>query len=84
MTPANTSSALPEFKLSGDFRTNLQQFFNGDTIDHARQELDQLRDTLITESYGDLEREEKWLLIDFVRRVGNLIETAHTMYTTCA
>lgn len=83
MTNTNKASIppLPDFQITPDYKTSLQRFFNGDTIDHALSELDVLRETLITESYGELERNEKWLMIDFLRRIGNLIGTAHSIYS---
>ncbi len=58
------------------------QFFNGDSINKIRSDLDNLRDTTITESYGDLDKDDKWLLIVFLGRISNLIEVAHLLVTS--
>ena len=59
----------------------LHQFFNGDSIEKIRSDMDNLQNTTITESYGDLDKEDKWLLVDFLRRISNLIEVAHVLIT---
>ncbi|WP_127133060.1 hypothetical protein [Pseudoflavitalea rhizosphaerae] len=60
---------------------SIHQFFNGDSIEKIRSDMDNLQTTTITESYGDLDKEDKWLLIDFLRRISNLIEVAHVLIT---
>lgn len=78
-----TNLALPDFALSPEIQEQpiigIKQFFSGDSVEKVRMDLDQLKETTITESYGDLDKDDKWLLIDFLRRVGNLIEVAHLL-----
>lgn len=73
------------FHFSSETKANpiagIQQFFNGDPIDKIRSDLDSLRDTTITESYGDLDKDDKWLIIDFFRRISNLVEATHLLIT---
>lgn len=80
-----TDQCLPPLTLPPEIQSNpvigIQQFFNGDPIDKIRSDMDNLRDTTITESYGDLDKEDKWLLIDFLRRISNLVEVAHLLIT---
>lgn len=76
----NSMPALPDPLLSEDYKSSFLKFFNGDSLEHALSELDLLRETLITENYGDLERNDKWLMIDFLRRIGTLINTAHCIF----
>jgi hypothetical protein len=76
-----TDQSLPVITLSPEVQANpllgIQQFFNGDSLKKVRNDLDNLRDTTITESYGDLDKEDKWLSIDLIRRLANLVEVAH-------
>jgi hypothetical protein len=78
-----TNHALPKFNLSPDVQAQpivgIQHFFNGESVEKIRLDLDKLKETTITESYGELDKDDKWLLVDFLRRIGNLIEVAHLL-----
>ncbi len=80
-----TDQDLSAITLSPEIQANpiigIQQFFNGDSLEKVKQDLDNLRDTTVTESYGDLDKEDKWLLIDFIRRIANLVELAYIIRT---
>lgn len=78
-----TDQPSSNFPFSSETQVNsiagIQQFFNGDPIDKIRSDLESLRDTTITESYGELDKEDKWLIIDFFRRISNLVEATHLL-----
>ncbi|WP_127130721.1 hypothetical protein [Pseudoflavitalea rhizosphaerae] len=78
-----TNLALPDFNLSPEVQAQpiigIQHFFNGESVQKIRLDLDKLKETTITESYGELDKDDKWLLVDFLRRIGNLIEVAHLL-----
>ncbi|WP_127125101.1 hypothetical protein [Pseudoflavitalea rhizosphaerae] len=81
-----TDQQIPTISFPPEIQANpaigIRQFFNGDSLEKVRKDLEDLRDTTITESYGDLDKQDKWLLIDFLRRIGNLIELAHLINST--
>lgn len=81
--PVNLQQFLPAFMLSPEIQANpfigLQQFFNGESIEQIRTELEKLKETTVTESYGELEKEDKWFMMDFFRRINNLVEVAYLM-----
>lgn len=78
-----TDQSSPIFPFSFETQVNsiagIKQFFNGDPIEKIRGDLEALRDTTITESYGELDKEDKWLIIDFFRRISNLVEATHLL-----
>lgn len=78
-----TNFALPDFILPPEVQAQpmigIQHFFNGESVGKIRLDLDKLKETTITESYGDLDKDDKWLLVDFLRRIGHLIEIAHLL-----
>lgn len=80
-----TEETLSPLTLPPEIQANpiigILQFFNGDSIHKIRSDLDNLRDTTITESYGDLDKDDKWLLIVFLQRISNLIEVVHLLVT---
>ncbi|QEC44569.1 hypothetical protein [Pseudobacter ginsenosidimutans] len=77
----STDQQIPSIAFPPEIQANpaigIRQFFNGDSLHKVRADLENLRNTTITESYGDLDKEDKWLLVDFLRRIGILIELAH-------
>ncbi|WP_127133246.1 hypothetical protein [Pseudoflavitalea rhizosphaerae] len=77
----NTAHLSLQKEPSETVITSIHQLFNGDSIEKIRSDMDNLQNTTITESYGDLNKEDKWLLIDFLRRISNLIEVAHVLIT---
>ncbi|QEC44153.1 hypothetical protein [Pseudobacter ginsenosidimutans] len=77
----NTAPLLPNNETLSESLLQIQKFFNGDSIEKIRIDLEQLRDTTITESYGELDKEDKWLLIEFLRRIAGLVEAAHLLTT---
>lgn len=72
---------LPNNQTITECVIQIQKFFNGDSIEKIREDLESLRDTTITESYGELDKEDKWLMIELLRRISDLVETAHLLTT---
>ena len=74
----NKQTNLPGNLLSPEVQATLNagilQFLNGETIEKLKEDLHRLQDTTITECYGELDKEDKWLMVDFIRRMGNLID----------
>ena len=74
-----TNSDLSAINIPKDVKTNINQFFNGQSIEEVQHELAQLKETLITESYGELDKGDKWCMIDFMKRIESLIGTAYAI-----
>ncbi|WP_127129867.1 hypothetical protein [Pseudoflavitalea rhizosphaerae] len=77
----NTAPQLPDNETLSESLLQIRKFFNCDSIEKVRTDLEHLRDTTITESYGELDKEDKWLLIEFLRRIAGLVEAAHLLTT---
>ncbi|MBO9632541.1 MAG: hypothetical protein J7578_05440 [Chitinophagaceae bacterium] len=69
-----TISLKPE--LQAGLIESFRAFFNGDVLGTVRNDLQLVFDTTITESYGELDAEDKYMVVDFFRRIGTLIEWA--------
>ncbi|NML22444.1 hypothetical protein HHL16_16285 [Pseudoflavitalea sp. G-6-1-2] len=78
-TASTTNFDLSPISIPADLKQNLQQFFNGQPAEEVQHELAQLKETLITESYGELDRGDKWFMIDFIKRIETLIGTAYAI-----
>lgn len=74
------SAIPPTVSLKPEMQAGLiegfREFFNGDTIDRVRNDLQLVFNTTITEAYGELDPEDKYMVVEFFRRIGNLIEVA--------
>lgn len=70
---------LPNNQTISEYVFLIQKFFNGDSIEKIREDLDNLRDTTITESYGELDKEDKWLMIELIHRISGLVDAAHLL-----
>lgn len=79
MVTSGTSPVLPTTQILAEWKVRLQKFFNGQTIEEVQSEIELLRETLITESYGELDKEDKWFLIEFIKRVADLVETTNAI-----
>ena len=77
--PLQASTTSPEIKT--DPAIGIRQFFNGNTLEEVFFELQNLRETTITESYGGLDKEDKWLMFAFFNRLEKLIEAVHVLHT---
>ena len=74
-----TNSDLTAVCIPAEWKQTLQQFFNGQSPEEVQYELAQLKETLITESYGELDKGDKWFMIDFMKRIESLIGTAYAI-----
>ena len=75
---------LSETSLQSELNVNLEngllRFFNGDTIEKIVGDLKHIEETTITESYGELDKDDKWQMIDFFRRLKSFIEGMHSLF----
>lgn len=80
---SKTDQSLSDFTMAAEVQSDpllaIKQFFNGDPIEKVRADLENLRDTTITESYGDLDKDDKWMLVEFLRRISGLVEAANVI-----
>lgn len=60
----------------------LAAFVNGQTLEELRTELASLRLTTITEGYGNLDKEAKWLTVEYLDRLEKLVEVVFLLHNT--
>lgn len=70
---------IPPEKLSL-LSQSVNEFFNGESLEHTLTELNDLKITTITESYGELDKSDKWFVVDFFNRLHLLIGN---LYAVC-
>lgn len=58
----------------------IRKFFDGENIEEVRERLEDLQQTLITEGYGELDSNDKWLTVEFLKRIGVLIESSYILH----
>ncbi|QEC41683.1 hypothetical protein [Pseudobacter ginsenosidimutans] len=85
---SKTDQALSDCMMTSEMQSDpllaIKQFFNGDPIEKVRADLENLRDTTITESFGDLDKNDKWLLVEFLQRISGLVEAANVINSSQA
>lgn len=57
----------------------INKFFDCESIEEVRERFDSMQETILTESYSDLDRDEKWNLFNFMKRMKMLIESAFVL-----
>lgn len=60
----------------------IKKFLDGESIDEVRRHFEVLREAVLTESYGELEANDKWLLLNYMYRLETLIESAYIIDKT--
>lgn len=72
------SIAFPPEKITLLLQSSTE-FFNGETLEETLASLNDLRNTTITESYGELDKSDKWFMIDLFNRLQHLISRLHAV-----
>lgn len=58
----------------------IRKFFDGESIEEVRERLEDLQQILLTEGYGELESNDKWFTVEFLKRIGVLIEASYIFH----
>lgn len=79
LSTTNTPVVLPDSQIIAECIVQIQKFFDGDSIEKVRADLENLLETTVTESYSDLDKDDKWLTFYLFRRISSLVETVHLL-----
>lgn len=69
-------STLPPEVLNNP-RVGIEIFFSGNSLEEVKSDIEKLKETTITESYGDLDKEDKWNTMEMFRRLSFLVDVAN-------
>lgn len=58
----------------------IKTIYDGETIAEIRDQFDLMREALFTESYGDLDQNDKWFVSQLVNRTEKLLEAGYIIY----